>query len=284
MARMPPALDYIDEVGVFHYPYVTNTWPGSEWELSTTTATGSATASQGVDTVLGAWLRTPVASVGRDQRMLPLRLLFRRRRRPSQVWRAAVLRRLRKCASGIWPGFWFLSDGNGNLGRPVGLHLLALHEPGLVQRLRRRRPTVSRRQTQNGLQAAFYVPDSFFVNAAAQEPAPKRTIVHDTHPADDWHPGMACASTEELLVHRSEQRPRHRKVPRRPGGTISTNLQFNTGRGMWWGSSPSRVIATRRSVMGVYALNFLGPAMQAVTFYMPEQQIRYYGGTSSTAG
>ena len=30
--------------------------------------------------------------------------------------------------------------------------------------------------------------------------------------------------------------------------------------------------------MGVYALNFLGLAMQAVTFVMPEQQIRYYSG------
>ena len=28
IARMPPPLDYIDELGVFHYPYLTNTWPG----------------------------------------------------------------------------------------------------------------------------------------------------------------------------------------------------------------------------------------------------------------
>ena len=56
-------------------------------------------------------------------------------------------------------------------------------------------------------------------------------------------------------------------------------MQFYTGRGMWWGKlSIDGYRDMGASVMGVYAHNFLGLAMQAVTFNMPQQEIRYYSG------
>ena len=114
-----------------------------------------------------------------------------------EVRRAAVFRRRRKSASesgrisgssptamGTWAtgsNFtswhymnqgWSSGYGDGDRRQPRGAH------KGLRE-------------------VAFYAPDSFFVSGAASAPKPD-AVVHDTHPADDWHPGMACASTEEF--------------------------------------------------------------------------------------
>ena len=93
------------------------------------------------------------------------------------------------------------------------------------------------------MQVAFYAPDSYFVNSAAKEPA-ARTMVHDTHPADNWHPGMACASTEDFWFTDQNNGPAIAKFLG-DKAAISTNLQFSTGRGMWWGKLVRRRLSRR---------------------------------------
>ena len=54
MARMRLCtLDYMDEVGMFHYPYVTDTWPGAEWDLINNDRYWQRDREQGVELV---WL------------------------------------------------------------------------------------------------------------------------------------------------------------------------------------------------------------------------------------
>ena len=176
----------------------------------------------------------------------------------------------------IWPGFWFLSDGNGSLGNRLNFtdwHYMNQgwacdYWDGVA---------VNHEDVHKGFPTAFYAPDSFFVSGAASSPKAD-AVVHGTHPADDWHPGMACAATEEFWFTDQNNGPAIAKFLG-DKAAISSNLQFGTGRGMWWGKlSIEAYRDLGASVMGVYAINFLTLAMQAVTFDMPEQEIRYYGG------
>ena len=54
MARMRLCpLDYMDEVGMFHYPYVTDTWPGNEWDLINNDRYWQRDREQGIELI---WL------------------------------------------------------------------------------------------------------------------------------------------------------------------------------------------------------------------------------------
>ena len=276
IARMPPPLDIIDELGVFHYPYLTNTWPGSEWELINNDRYWQRDRQSAVDIIwqhashpscIGwdvtneCYLYACYAVGGEGQSKFGEQL-------------ASTAEEIRKR---IWPGFWVLSDGNGNLGGRLNFTSWHYMNQGWSSGYGDGDRTLSRRQARNGMQVAFYAPDSYFINSAAKQPAAE-TIVRDTHPADNWHPGMACASTEDFWFTDQNNGPAIAKFLG-DKAALSTNLQFSTGRGMWWGKlSVEGYRDTGASVMGVYALNFLGLVMQSVAFAMPEQQIRYYGG------
>lgn len=276
IARMPPALDFIDELGVFHYPMLTNTWPGTEWELINNDRYwqrdresaveiiwqhASHPSCVGWDITNECYLYGCYAVGGEGQSKFGERL-------------AGTAQEVRKR---IWPGFWFLSDGNGNLGGRLNFTSWHYMNQGWSGGYGDGDRTLSRRESRNGMQVAFYAPDSYFINSAAQEPQPN-TIIRDTHPADNWHPGIACASTEDFWFTDQNNGPAISKFLG-DKAALSSNLQHYTGRGQWWGKlSVEGYRDAGASVMGVYAINFIGLVMQAVTFDMPEQQIRYYGG------
>jgi hypothetical protein len=278
IARLPPPLDYIDEVGVFHYPYITNTWPGAEWDLINNDRYwqrdragavemvwlhGSHPSCVGWDITNECYLYACYSVGGEGQAKYGQRLAAT----------AAEVRRR------IWPDFWFLSDGNGNLGHRLNFTSWHYMNQGWSSDYSDG-SRVNHEQFHKGLrEVAFYAPDSFFVSGAASPPQAD-AVVHDTHPADDWHPGMACAATEEFWFTDQNNGPAIAKFLG-DRAALSSNLQFNTGRGMWWGKlSIEGYRDAGASVMGVYALNFLGLAMQAVSFDMPQQQIRYYSGAA----
>ena len=278
IARLPPPLDYIDETGIFHYPYITNTWPGAEWELLNNDRYWQRDREQAVEQI---WLNGSHASCvgwditnecylyacysvgGEGQSKFGQRL-------------ASVAQEVRKR---IWPDFWFLSDGNGTLGHRIDFTSWHYMNQGWSNGYGDG-SRVNHDEAHKGLrEVAFYAPDSFFVSGAASPPK-ANAVVHDTHPADDWHPGMACASTEDFWFTDQNNGPAIAKFLG-DRAAVSSNAQFYTGRGMWWGKlSIDAYRDVGASVMGVYAHNFLGTAMQAVTFNMPQQEIRYYGGAT----
>ena len=103
-------------------------------------------------------------------------------------------------------------------------------------------------------------------------------MVHCTHPADDWHPGMPCASTEEFWFTSQNNGPAIAKFVG-DRAVISPAYQFWSGPGHVVGQTLHRRVPRHGCQrLGVYAHNFLGLAMQAVTFNMPQQEIRYYSG------
>ena len=177
----------------------------------------------------------------------------------------------------VWPEFWFFSDGNGSLGNRLDFtswHYINQsawsYDYGYGSGVNQ--------EAHKGLgDVASYAPDSFFLSGAASPPKGD-AVVHCTHPADDWHPGMPCASTEEFWFTSQNNGPAIAKFVG-DRAVISPAYQFWSGRGMWWGKlSIDGYRDMGASVLGVYAHNFLGLAMQAVTFNMPQQEIRYYSG------
>jgi len=170
----------------------------------------------------------------------------------------------------IWPDFWFISDGNESLGRRLdftswhyinqwwtgGYNLGAYGKAGI----------------------AHYPPDGFFLSGAAHPPLPD-AVVHGTTPdADDWKPGMACGATEEFWFNSEQNGPAIAKFIG-DRAAVSSAWQFNTGRGMWWcklSVDGYRDMGT--SDICTYPVNFLNLVMQSVTFSLPQQEVRYYGG------
>ena len=142
----------------------------------------------------------------------------------------------------------------------------------------------STHEAHKGLEGvSTYAPDSFFVSGAASPPK-ANVVIHGDQPGGRLASPEWPAALRKSSGSPTKQRAGHRQVHRRPGGGIYSNWQFQTGRGMWWGKlSIDGYRDMGASVMGVYAVNFLGLAMQAVTFNMPQQEIRYYSGANSTA-
>ena len=156
----------------------------------------------------------------------------------------------------IWPEFWFLSDGNGSLGKRLDFTSWHYMNQGWSSDYGDG-ARVNRDDAHKGLQVAWYAPDSFFVSGAASPPK-ANAVVHDTNSADDWHPGMACAATEEFWFTDQNNGPAIAKFLG-DRAAVSSNWQFHTGRGMWWGKlSIDAYRDTGASVMGVYA-EFPGP-------------------------
>ena len=277
VSRCPPLeMDEMDEIGRFHYPYASMSWPAAEWELLNNDRYWKRDQEQGVEQV---WVHGSRPSTigfdlsnecynyacysvgGEGQSKLGERFFGVKKEIDKRVW----------------PEFWFLSDGNSSLGNRINhtsWHYLnhgwaAGYQYG----------TGVNQDAHKGLtDTASYPPDSFFLSGAASEPKPG-AVVHATHPMDDWHPGMACASTEEFWFTGANNGPAIAKyVGER--AVISPACQFFWGRGMWWGKlSIDAYRDMGASALGVYAHNFIGLAMQAVTFNMPQQEIRYYGGS-----
>ena len=278
IARCSPPRDYIDEVGVFHYPYVTSTWPGAEWELLNNDRYWRRDRQQGVEQV---WLDGSRPScVGWDiTNECYLYACYSVGGEGQSKFGERLFSVAEEVRKRIWPDFWFLSDGNGNLGHR--LNFTSWHymnqgwSSGYDDGSR-----VNHEAAHKGLhEVAFYAPDSFFVSGAASPPKPD-AVVHDTNPADDWRPGMPCASTEDFwFTDQNNGAAIAKFIGDR--AAVSSNLQFYTGRGMWWGKlSIDAYRDVGASVMGVYAHNFLGLAMQAVAFDVPQQEIRYYSGAT----
>ncbi len=276
IARINWSLDIFDELGVFHYPVLTNTWPGTEWELINNDRYWQRDRESAVEII---WQHSSHPSCvgwdisnecywygcyavgGEGQSKFGARL-------------ASVADEVNKR---IWPGFWYLSDGNASLGGRINFtswHYMNQgwsggYWDGGCMNHQRAHPNVAT--------TAFYAPDSYFLSGADLEPQ-KDAVVHGTHPMDDWHPGMACASTEEFWFTDQNNGPAIAKFLG-DKAAVSSALQHYTGRGQWWGKlSVEGYRDMGASVMGVYAINFLGTVMQAVTFSMPEQEVRYYSG------
>ena len=275
IARMPPALDFIDEVGIFHYPYVTMTWPGAEWELINNDRYWQRDRDQGVELV---WCNGSHAScVGWDvTNECYLYACYSVGGEGQTKYGARLFSVVQEVRNRIWPGFWFLSDGNGSLGGRMDFTSWHYKNQGWSSDYGDG-ASVNHQPAHNGLDVSWYAPDSFFISDAANAPKPG-AVVHDTNPADDWRPGMPVAATEEFWFTDQNNGPAIAKFLG-DKATISSNLQCYTGRGMWWGKlSVEGYRDAGASVMGVYAVNFEGLVMQAVTFDMPEQEIRYYSG------
>jgi hypothetical protein len=174
----------------------------------------------------------------------------------------------------VWPHFWFLSDGNASLGNR--LDFTSWHYCNQAWSYNYVSPEHGYCDRQSG--TSNYPPDRFFLDGAANEPLPT-TIVHGTSPsADDWKPGMACSANEEFWFVGDHNGP---AVAKYIGdrAAISPAWQFLSGRGMWWGRlSVQGYRDLGASVCGVYPINFLNTVMQAVTFTVPAQEVRYYSG------
>ena len=271
----PLQMDEMDEIGRFHYPYASMSWPAAEWELLNNDRYWQRDQDQGVEQV---WIHGSRPSTigfnlsnecynyacysvgGEGQSKLGERF--------HQVKNAIDQR--------VWPDFWFLSDGNESLGNRISYtswHYLNHGWAGGYQY-----GTGVNQDAHKGLtDTASYPPDSFYLGGAAREPRPG-DVVHATNRMDDWHPGMACASTEEFWFTGTNNGPSIAKFVG-DRAVISPAWQFFSGRGMWWGKlSIDAYRDMGASVLGVYPHNFLGMVMQAVTFDMPQQEIRYYSG------
>ncbi|MCY3020268.1 MAG: hypothetical protein NTW87_14715, partial [Planctomycetota bacterium] len=271
-------LDSMDEVGIFHYPPICSSWPASEWPLLNNERYWQRDRDLAVETI---WLYASRPSCvgwdisnecyhyacyavgGEGQSKLGERFF-------------SIAQEVRRR---IWPAFWFLTDGNESLGNRLDFtswhYMNHCVWPADYNNFYGLNVAAFRGVTGT----ACYPPDSFFLSGAANPPAPDAVIKPNCVP-DTWKPGMACAATEEYWFTDQNNGPAIAKYIG-DRAAVSTAWQFSTGRGMWW--TKLSVEAYRdlgASVMGVYALNFMGLTMQAVTFSVPQQEIRCYGGSN----
>jgi hypothetical protein len=177
--------------------------------------------------------------------------------------------------SAIWPDYWFMSDGNGNLGGRLNFtswHYLNhgwSHGYGASPR--------GFGDLKDGV--SQYPPDCFFVDGAASPPRPDTVVGGPSGGADNWRPGMACADTEEFWFVGDRNGPAISKFVG-DRAAISPAWQYWTGRGMWWGklSLEGYRDMEQTAILSIYPHNFLNLVTQDITFSLPQQAIRYYSG------
>ena len=181
-------------------------------------------------------------------------------------------------AKEVWkkvsPDLWFLSDGDETLGGNLNFCSWHYYNQGWAYGYATGEHGFGDRK--NG--TSGYPPDRFFMDGAASEPLPTTIIRGTSISVDDWKLGMPCAATEEFWF---TDQNNGLAIAKYLGdrAAVSSNWQFNTGRGMWWTRlSVQGYRDLRASVLSVYPINFLNMVMQNVTFALPQQEVRYYSG------
>ena len=120
----------------------------------------------------------------------------------------------------IWPGFWVLSDGNGNLGGRLNFTSWHYMNQGWSGGYGDGDRTLSRRQARNGLQVAFYSPPTPI--SLIRPPKSRHRIPSSatrTPPTTGIPDGLRL--DRRFLVHRPEQRSGHCQIPRRQSGAFN---------------------------------------------------------------
>jgi hypothetical protein len=177
----------------------------------------------------------------------------------------------------VWPDFWFISDGNEELGGLLdfnSVHYLN-HGGGLT--------AGTWRNPEHGGYAALgrdrvtgYWPDSFYLSGAAVLPKPG-TIV--TGPTPDWKYGSTAWGDTETFWYTGGLNGVGNCKYIGDRVALGTTARM-TPRGWSW--EKTAVDAYRDVEMaligGLYWHGFQNVAVQDVTFSLPEQAVRYFGG------
>ena len=206
--------------------------------------------------------------------MLQLRLLPGWRRGAVQTRPATSSRSCRTFASGIWPEFWFLADGNESIGRADPLHFVALSQSPVGQRLLERLGL--NHDAYKGVSDIVLLSARLLLPGRCRQPAqsPRRSCTAPTPPtigAWGWpaprqrNSGSPTQNNGPAVCKFVGERRRYLAgipVRDRAGHVVGKTLHRRLSR-------------HGRQRLGVYAHNFLCTAMQAVTFNMPQQEIRY---------
>ena len=124
---------------------------------------------------------------------------------------------------------------------------------------------------------SHYPPDCFYLNEARQ--VPKHGTVLKMRP--DWKFGeTACGDTETFWMS-GKRNGVYMCAYLGDRAAISPGWQFGTGRGVAWTkiSMDGYRDMEQAIVSGMYWLSHLGLGAQAVTFALPEQEVRYFAGS-----
>ncbi len=123
---------------------------------------------------------------------------------------------------------------------------------------------------------SHYPPDCFYLNKASQ--IPKHGTVLKMRP--DWKFGeSACGDTETFWMS-TKRNGVYMCAYLGDRAAISPGWQFGTGRGVAWSKMSMEGYRDMEQaiISGMYWQSSLGLGAQAVTFALPEQEIRYYAG------
>ena len=172
----------------------------------------------------------------------------------------------------IDPDYWFLSDGDEDLGGRLAFTSFHYLSHGINDSTMAA-PEAFGDQT-NG--CFHYTPDCFYINGAAREP--KLGTVLGLRP--DWVYGSkACGDTEIFWFHGSKNGI-YNSSALGEKAAISSNYHFWTARGMAW--TKESLDGYRDMDMafigGVYWRPFMQVGLQSVTFAMPQKEVRYFSG------
>jgi hypothetical protein len=167
--------------------------------------------------------------------------------------------------------FWFLADGDEDLGGR--LDFCSFHYLNHGQLLHGFMQQPGTFGYYDGV--AHYPPDLFFLNGAANVPKPGTVLAL----RPDWRFGSnACGDTETFWFGNTAL-----GMCKYIGdaAAVATAGQFYDPRGMAWTKMAIEGYRDMEMVFfgGMYWKSFLGLVSRDVAFEMPEQEIRYYGGT-----
>ena len=108
-------IDELDEIGRFHYPFASISWPAGEWDLLNNDRYWQRDREQGVEQV---WLHgSRPSTIGFDlSNECYLYACYSVGREGQTKLGERFFSVAQEIRKRVWPGFWFFSDGNGSLG------------------------------------------------------------------------------------------------------------------------------------------------------------------------
>lgn len=173
----------------------------------------------------------------------------------------------------VWPGFWFIADGDENLGGR--LDFTSFHYLNHGYAFRQYGTSSEGGFAKAGQKVTCYPPDSFFLNGAAEVPR-KGAIL--PLPVPDWrHGSTACGDTECFWMTGVANGT---GICKYVGdlAAVSPAYRMASGPGLAWIKTAVDAYRDMEHAItgGIYWQGFHAAATQDVTLCMPQQEVRYY--------